>query len=428
MKLHNWLFVIIILFSKSLLHGQTTYRFNNYTINEGLSQSSVTCIIQDNTNSLWVGTQDGLNRFDGKSFEIFNSDETKGIESEYIRCSFKTKNGNLWFGTSNGLTKYDVKKEVFKTYLTLKKTPLQIEKITVDNDGNLWLSSLTSGLLIFNPETEKFSLPSFTLPSKKILSVFVAENKDIFLNTEDRGLFQYQYGIKQWKKIILPFYKNLKGSILKITSFEKKKLLFCTTIGVFEYSLINYEITPRFKKLNKEYGKLGITDIYLTKNNDWLISSSNNGLYTIKNDGSIFRSSEDIFQKNALINNKINVLFKDNFGTFWLGTNRGLSSFNPLNQGFLGIGPTGNLDHGIPTPSVWTFDEDKKSQNVFIGTDKGVSRYNRRLGKFEHFYIDKAFSNLSVREIIILSIHVINKNKILVGSTNGLFSIKNKRK
>jgi len=81
-------------------------------------------------------------------------------------------------------------------------------------------------VLIFNPETEKFSLPSFTLPSKKILSVFVAENKDIFLNTEDRGLFQYQYGIKQWKKIILPFYKNLKGSILKITSFEKKKLLF----------------------------------------------------------------------------------------------------------------------------------------------------------------------------------------------------------
>ena len=211
MKLHNWLFVIIILFSKSLLHGQTTYRFNNYTINEGLSQSSVTCIIQDNTNSLWVGTQDGLNRFDGKSFEIFNSDETKGIESEYIRCSFKTKNGDLWFGTSNGLTKYDVKKEEFKTYLTLKKTPLQIEKITVDNDGNLWLASLTSGLLIFNPTTEKFSLPPFSIPSKKILSVYVAENKDLFLNTEDRGLFQYQYKIKQWKKVILPFYKGIKG-------------------------------------------------------------------------------------------------------------------------------------------------------------------------------------------------------------------------
>lgn len=421
MKLHNWLFVLIILFSKSLLHGQTTYRFNNYTINEGLSQSSVTCIIQDNTNSLWVGTQDGLNRFDGKSFEIFNSDETKGIESEYIRCSFKTKNGNLWFGTSNGLTKYDVKKEEFKTYLTLKKTPLQIEKITVDNDGNLWLASLTSGLLIFNPNTEKFSLPPFSIPSKKILSVYVAENKDLFLNTEDRGLFQYQYKIKQWKKVILPFYKGIKGSILKISSFEKDKLLFCSTIGVFEYSLITSEIYQKFKVLNNEYGKLGITDIYLTKNKDWLISSGNNGLFTIKSDGTIFRSSEDIFQKNALINNKINILFKDSFGTFWLGTNRGLSSFNPLNQGFLGIGPTGNLDHGIPTPSVWTFDEDQTSKNIFIGTDKGVSRYNRKLGIFEHFYIDKAFSNLSVRETIILSIHVINKDKVIVGSTNGLF-------
>lgn len=424
MKLSIWLFVFTLFLSKSLLQAQTTYRFNNYTINEGLSQSSVTCIIQDNTNNLWVGTQDGLNRFDGKSFEIFNSDETKGIESEYIRCSYKTKDGNLWFGTSNGLTKYDAKNEVFKTYLTLKKTPLQIEKITSDNDGNLWLASLTSGLLVFNITSEKFSLPPFSLPSKKILSVYVARNKDLFLTTEDRGLFQYQYKIKQWKKIILPIYKGLKGSVLKITSFEKDKILICSTIGVFEYTLSTSEIKTKFESLNKEYGKLGITDIYLTKNNDWLIGSGNNGLYTVKNDGTLFKSSEDIFQKNALINNKINVLFKDNYGTFWLGTNRGLSSFNPLNQGFLGIGPTGNLEHGIPTPSVWTFDEDKESNNVFIGTDKGVSRYNRKLGKFEHFYIDRAFSNLSVRETIILSIHVIDKNNLLVGSTNGLFELK----
>ena len=424
MKLTILFFGILLIFSKNILQAQTTYRFNNYSINEGLSQSSVTCIIQDNTNSLWVGTQDGLNRFDGKSFEIFNSDDTKGIESEYIRCSFKTEDGNLWFGTSNGLTKYDITTEKFKTYLTLKKTPLQIEKITVDENGKLWLASLTSGLIIFDTEKETFSLPSFSLPSKKILGVFVAQNKDVFLNTEDRGLFQFQHSIKQWKKIILPYYNQIKGSVLKITSIDPNKILLCSTIGVFEYSILTGEIKTKFNSLNKEYGTLGVTDIYLTKNNDWLIATGNNGLFTVKSNGTIFSSSEDIFQKNALINNKINVLFKDNYGTFWLGTNRGLSSFNPLNQGFLGIGPTGNLEHGIPTPSVWTFGEDKESKNLFIGTDKGISRYNRKLGVFEHFYIDRALSNLSVRETIILSLYVIDKNNVLVGSTNGFFNLK----
>ena len=423
MKIKIWVFVILFILSKNIVYGQTTYRFNNYTINEGLSQSSVTCIIQDNTNNLWVGTQDGLNKFDGKSFEIFNSDDTEGIESEYIKCSFKTKDGNLWFGTSNGLTKYDVKKETFKTYITLKKTPLQIEKINIDDQGNLWLASLPSGVLIFNPTTEKFSLPSFSLPSKKVLSVYVAPNKDFLLITEDRGVYQYKNNIKQWKKILLPTIDNVKGMVLKIASFDKDKLLLCSTIGVFEYSLSSGEIKNKFKNLNKQFGQIGITDIFLTKNNDWLLASGNDGLFTIKSNGDIFNSSEDIFQKNALLNNKLNILFKDNQGTFWLGSNRGLSSFNPLNQGFLGIGPTGNLEQGIPTPSVWTFGEDIKSNSIFIGTDKGISRYNRILGKFEHFYLDKALSTLSVRENIILSLYVIDKNTVLVGSTNGFFKL-----
>ena len=97
--------------------AQTKYRFNNYTINDGLSQSSVTTIIQDDLNALWVGTQDGLNKYDGNSFEIYTSDETEGLESEFIYCSLKDKKGNLWFGTSKGLTHYSVeKRDVYNVF------------------------------------------------------------------------------------------------------------------------------------------------------------------------------------------------------------------------------------------------------------------------------------------------------------------------
>ena len=89
-----WLFCMPIMAQKEL-------RFRNFTISDGLSQSSVTTIVQDNLNALWIGTQDGLNRYDGKSFEIFTSDITEGLESEYIQCSAIDDKGNLWFGTNN---------------------------------------------------------------------------------------------------------------------------------------------------------------------------------------------------------------------------------------------------------------------------------------------------------------------------------------
>ena len=122
-------FLVCFVISIGMLFSQTSYRFNNYSINEGLSQSVVNCILQDNSNALWVGTQEGLNRFDGKTFDIYNSDNTEGIESENVRCSAKTADGNLWFGTTNGLVKYDFKKETFKTIDFQKNIPLQIENI-----------------------------------------------------------------------------------------------------------------------------------------------------------------------------------------------------------------------------------------------------------------------------------------------------------
>ena len=108
---------LVLLLSSFLLQAQNSYRFRNYTISDGLSQSNVSTLVQDNTGSIWVGTQDGLNRFDGQTFEIFTPDNTKGIENGDFICSIKASNGIIWFGTSNGLTSYNPETENFKTYL-----------------------------------------------------------------------------------------------------------------------------------------------------------------------------------------------------------------------------------------------------------------------------------------------------------------------
>ena len=418
------LFLVFLTFVLSGVWSQTAYRFRNYTINDGLSQSSVTCILQDDNHSLWIGTQDGLNRFDGKTFEIFNSDETEGLESEYIKCSVKTNDGKIWFGTTNGLTVYDPEKEQFKTYSMGAVTALQIESITKDASGALWLGTMGYGVLRFDPRKGKFDEYPALVPSRKIQAIYCTKEGDLIINTEDKGVYRTTVELKSSAPIVLPSKNNLPVVVQRIIQFTDGKVIFGTNEGVFEYNLNTWNFITMFSNLDKEFGLVGVNDVYLSSNNTWFIASVNRGLFTIHPDGTIFNSTQDIFQKNALLFDDINFLFEDESGTIWAGTERGLSNFDPRNQGFLGVGPSGNLEQGILTPNVWSFGEDAASKYVFIGTDKGISRYNKKSGKFEQFYRDQtpALSGEAL-ETTVLSIHVIDQNRLLVGCVDGLFEL-----
>lgn len=415
--------IIQLLFISSVI-SQSAYRFNNYTINDGLSQSSVTTIIQDDNYSLWIGTQDGLNRFDGKTFEVFTSDDNIGLESSFIKCSVKTKDGKLWFGTMNGLTVYNPSTETFQTYNLKDKTAFQIESITVDENNNLWIGSYGKGLYFFNTETLSFSDQSSLINSKKINQVYCAENGDLFLFTEDQGLYRINKNRTKTTAFKLNTEAQEQPVVNKIKQFFDNSILFGTDQGVFQLNLNTYEVKRKFENIDAEYGVLSVSDIYLQDNDIWFISTSNKGLFTITSSGKVFNNTQDIFQKNALIFNDINFLFKDASGVFWAGTNRGLSSFDPLNEGIMGIGPSGNLETGIPSPNVWCFAEDIKTSCIYIGTDLGVSKYNRQSGKFEQYYRNRNLKNVEEgEETTVLSLYVLNDKQLLVGCMDGFFRL-----
>ena len=416
--------VSLVLLLPTNSSAQTAYRFRNYTINDGLSQSSVTCMVQDENHSLWIGTQDGLNRFDGKSFEIFNSDETEGLESEYIKCSLKTSDGKLWFGTSNGLTQYDPIKEVFRTFVTGGTAALQVESLCVDNKGILWLGTVGYGVLSFDPSTEKFAFYTSLIAARKIQSVYCAESGELLINTEDKGLYISDKNKKSTRPLLFPAKNNSPVAVNRMKQFADNSVIIATNQGMFALQLPTGKIAPAFSEMDKQYGLMSISDVHQTADNSWFFGTINRGLITINPDGSVFNSSQDIFQKNALLFNDINLLFEDASGTLWVGTERGLSNFDPRNQGFLGVGPSGNLELGIPTPNVWSFGEDAAARFVFVGTDNGVSRYDRQSGKFRQFYrVNRPSQSAEATETSVLSIHVISQDRILVGCIDGLFEL-----
>src|SRR5690554_7035620 len=139
--LKRFLLYVIFVSTSFILHAQDHIQFKNYTINDGLSQSSVSCIIQDQLGALWLGTQDGINRFNGKNFEVFSADQGYDISNGYINTSFTDRNGNMWFGPYNGLTKYNPRSVKFSSFQVKLQQRLEIQSIAEDTYGHLWIGT-----------------------------------------------------------------------------------------------------------------------------------------------------------------------------------------------------------------------------------------------------------------------------------------------
>ena len=148
---------LCLIWSWSLV-GQDHIQFKSYTINDGLSQSYVSCIVQDELGALWIGTQDGINRFNGKNFDVFTADQEYDISNEYILTAKKDDAGNLWFGTYDGLVRYNLSTEKFSSFAPQIDHKLEVRAIEIDETGNVWIGTAFGYVYKFNYDSGEFQL------------------------------------------------------------------------------------------------------------------------------------------------------------------------------------------------------------------------------------------------------------------------------
>jgi ligand-binding sensor domain-containing protein/class 3 adenylate cyclase/predicted metal-dependent HD superfamily phosphohydrolase len=416
----------VLLFLSFSIQAQNSYRFRNYTISDGLSQSNVSTLVQDNTGTIWVGTQDGLNRFDGQSFETFTPDNTEGIENGDFICSIKASNGIIWFGTSNGLTSYNPNTENFNTFLYKTEEVLQIRSIEEDVKGNLWIASPTSGIYYFETKTQKLTKEKrIKLPTEKVLFTKLLSKDELLISTEDLGMFVYHISQNHTYPLEIKTKKDKYIRAYTSKPFSQNEWIICSNQGLYLINKQTKKVRSYLRKLDDAYGWLEIHDALIISPTKFIITSKSNGIFTIEQSGRktfIYRSTQDVFQKHSLVYNAINVLMKDKNGTFWVGTERGLSSFDPLNQGFYGVGQSEDLTKGLPFASIWSFAEENSGRYIFIGSDNCVSRYDQRTGLFNQ-YFKKINTAKKSNNFSILSIYAFSANNILVGTGDGLYSL-----
>jgi ligand-binding sensor domain-containing protein len=163
-----------VLFCSNLANAQSKpVIFDRFNTRDGLSQNKIFDIVQDTLGFIWIGTEDGLNRYDGYEFKVYKNDpnDIGSLSNNMIETMHVTKNGDLWLGGNlGGLSKFDFNTETFTNFLhdhsdinTIIGN--NITDISEDEKGNLWIATYDQGFDYMDVKTNSFFHMANILPA-----------------------------------------------------------------------------------------------------------------------------------------------------------------------------------------------------------------------------------------------------------------------
>ncbi|WP_276373649.1 two-component regulator propeller domain-containing protein [Chryseolinea sp. H1M3-3] len=385
---------------------QSNLKFEHIGLNEGLSQSNITCILQDSRGFMWFGTRDGLNKYDGYTITVYKNEEENrnSISADYIRDIIEDSKGNLWIATlGGGLNMFDRQKEKFIRFTNDPKNSKSISSMLIntleeDDKGNIWVGTDDLGLELFNPEKKEFyHFPATEgkggLGDNTILSLRHDSNNILWVGTDSHGL----YVLNEEKKEFIGFRhdsndpNSLSHNSVSSIHEDKEKNLWVGTIGGGLDKLDRS--TKKFKHFQKQNNNPhSLSDNYIfsiaedPSGNLW-IATENEGLNFFNTTTEIFKHyKHSEFDNASLSSSSINCIFMDATTGLWVGTyNGGVNHTNFDANKFLHHKHIPDNKNSLSHNSVSSIFEDSEA-NLWIATDGGgVNLYDRRSGIFKHF-------------------------------------------
>ena len=416
--------IFCFLFSTNYSFSNNTeiLRFEHYNTSKGLSQNTASSILSDSKGFLWIGTNNGLNRYDGNKFRVFMNEKDGKTNFTHNRIVniWEDKGGFIWFETHDG--HYHYFNPILEQFTTLSVLLSDIEEghsIYSDflqyTEDEIWLGLNSRGVLRLIYDKEKHSYNTTHYVSRGINAIsndnvnfvrkdqnnniWIGSNKGItFIDNEsitnNNHIFQHlfiSHSFTSYLETISEIWFGTKDA--GIIKFHKDTQTF---------SFINSANTPTLKSNN-------INQLHITKDSVIFSAFDYNGL------GVLYPDS-DQWMSIPLNGRQVNKIYEDRFDMLWISTeNFGLSGFNissheVSNHQFL------NPDQVvIPDEERHVFFEDSKN-NFWVGTHEGaLSLYDRRNNKFLNFRNDPNNPN-SISSNIVLDIHEDQSGQIWVGT------------
>ena len=390
-------------------------------LGDEFSYSTVTSFFQDQEDFIWIGTQNGLYRYNGHDMDFFGSaPDSTGLSNTYVRSVAGDQYGNIWTATLNGMNCYNNQTKSFSHYGT-SAMPGEIvgfnqNHIRLSTDDRLWLSS-DSGAYVFDPETKQ--VLHHYLSGKSVR--FTAEDtqgntwigsEDLYLvHAKTQRIINFN---KELKTPTGPVIKNvnsitwLKGSVWVATDFDGLFELTPRHTGLYRIKhYLHQPDNPNSLPHNSVLSLLG------DRHQNLWVGTQNGGLCRFEPESQTFQRYKSPTMQS------IWAIMEDRDGRIWIGDYHwGISVYDPNDKQFFNH----NYAHGAPNTltsgSVRSFDEDSEGK-IIIGTDGGgVNIYDPVTQTFEWLVHDPADPN-SLANNAVLYVLVDRKDNIWIGMWDG---------
>jgi signal transduction histidine kinase/ligand-binding sensor domain-containing protein/CheY-like chemotaxis protein len=392
-------FFLYFIYSLSIGFAQT-YRLNFKRIssNDGLSNNWVRCIYQDDNGFLWFGTSDGLNRYNGYDFKIYRPGSMKPeyISDINVNAICKKSNNELWICTDLGVYTYDYHNDSL-VYNTFSKNNAFL-CVLEDNKNNFWFGT-SRGVLKLDQKNKDTVLfdhvdnDKSSISNNYVNAIFQDSESDIWVGTRI-GLNLIRKGTDN----IISFYKSEKpnslpgNNVVTICEDLNKQIW----IGTYQNGLAMLE---KDKAGNISFNKVLDGHILCllvdNKNNLWVGKDSEEGLDIINPDrlkdknGKLVVSHQKYnpIDPKSISDNSIYSIYQDKLNDIWIGTlGEGINYYSPREKKFNVIEKRYQDKNTIRNNHVNAFLEEDNF--LWIGTEGGLDRYNKKTGTYTHFQSD----------------------------------------
>ncbi|ADY52364.1 histidine kinase [Pseudopedobacter saltans DSM 12145] len=410
--------------SSALLFAQLKYearkQFRTISIEEGLSQSTVYSIVQDSLGFVWMGTQDGLNRYDGGSFQVYRpiKKDQKSIESSYIRSLFIDHKGVLWIGGNKGISSFDYVTESFKNYrLKVKSGEWFVTSINHTENGDIWLATSSGELYVYNKKADSFHLIDLQTYNVGINNIWnIARLDNQFLLGTDIGVFQFNPVSKK----ISRFGINNKSKVNYI--FVDKQFVWAGTEGkgLFQYDRVGKSVKQYLHTAGEPSKSIADNDVRSVERDEfgnlWIGTFKGLSIMNLQ-DGTIQNYFHQSSVPYTLSQNSVRYIYRDKQNGMWMGTFYGGVSYyhnDDVRFSFLNRN-TGNLSLNDHVVNVIKEDPNK---NIWIGTnDKGLNFWDRKKGIIKYYSHSESDVN-SLASNNIKAIEFDRFGHVLIGTHN----------
>lgn len=374
---------------------------SNYKVldkKDGLSQVTINDIIQDRNGFIWVGTQGGLNRFDGNEFKVFKSNpiDSTSLSNNYITRMAEDKDGNIWVATfAGGVCKFNPRTQKFKRYIWQEKDTTKISSnvitvIHIDTENRVWIGH-KKGLDLYNVEKDRFEPVIFEKNNNSnLVDDIISDKNNLWIGTRE-GLYVLNLESKEVEKV----YKNNpndKNSIskdwIRQLSIDNDGNVWAMVLG---YSM--NKINPKTNKITRYFensvneNSLHVRYVYHGKSGEIWLATEFYGLVKFNPETETIRlpTNEPLTESNLSSYQGLSI-FEDKTGSLWLGTyENGLVHYdinaNPFNY-------KRNLFDNPNDPRTDSFTsiiEDKEGFLWISSNKKGLCKLNPKTNELKTF-------------------------------------------